>query len=516
MMLSAAAARRTSCAFVRNRTPATLSRTIAFSHPRPLQHLPKTYASSPHNDLRPSLSPFLRHAPSFSHQTRSLSYLDRTRLGLKQASKGIWRKYPFLLPFAILGVIGSTIAFGFIVYVELFHNAPQYHKFPPEVVKPLRQAVYYTDVTLQPQLAVKYYKEALKAAAAVGMNPMSDEVIGIKLQVADVLERSRNIKPAIQVLEMTKKEMLEWVEKGRAATAEREKVLDEQIKKAEKEAQKSRTKLDTKLEIDDPQTLDRIDQMKADAEFLQKQQAKCIKRAVGISLKLAVMYGSDHMQDPKKSEEAAEAAVDLSMKELKYRGNAGLPISQVDPDVANSKTPYLTQKEAAMALSNLGQLYHGSGRYELALPCFMRGLDLLRAEEGPVPTCGQALIISHIVGALGMQQLVRQDMMKNEGGDTGEAASDHLISHAKEWAMMGDKVQSNVPANKRTPECDVACVSLKASLGHLAQYQGKFDEAGKHYKAALTAVSTFFGESREDIIKEMKEAVEEMEGMSKK
>ncbi|RDW93361.1 TPR domain protein [Aspergillus mulundensis] len=514
-MLSAA--RRTSCAFIRNpRTPATLSRTIAFSHPRPLQHLPKTKASNLYSEPRSSPSPILRHVPSFSHQTRSLSYLDRTRLGLKQASKGIWRKYPFLLPFAILGVIGSTLAFAYIVYVELFHNAPQYHKFPLEVVKPLRKAVYYTDVMLQPQLAVKYYKEALKAAAAVGMDPFSDEVIGIKLQVADVLERSGNVKPAINVFEMTKKEMVEWVQKGRENAAERQKLLDEQMKMVEKES-KSHAKLDTKLEINNPQILDTFEQIQAGEENLKQQQDKCIKKAVGISLKLADLYDSDHMQDSKKSEEAAEAAVDLSMKELQYRENAGLPVCKADPDAEEHKTPYITQREAAMALSSLAQIYRNRDESGLAVACYMRALDLLRAEEGPVPTCSQARMIGDIASILTMQSVKAaaavQSMgpTKNEGS---EAARDHLIKHAEEWAMRGDEVQSKVPANKRNEHCKEACMTAKYMLGHLAQVQGNLEEAEKHFRTAL-AVANELDEprAREAMIEHMEKNIR---GVSKK
>ncbi|KAL4972743.1 hypothetical protein BDW66DRAFT_143583 [Aspergillus desertorum] len=510
MILSAAAVRRTSCAFLRSfRTPATLSsRTIASSYPRPLQRMPKRQASNLYNRCRSSSPTVPHHISNSLQQTRSLSYFQRTRLGLRQASKGIWRKYPVLLPFAILGVVGSTLFFTYIVYIEVTHNAPQYHKFPPEVVKPLRQAVYYTDVVLQPQTAMKYYKEALKAAAQVGLHPFSDEVLGIKLQVADMLERSGNVTPAIKVLENTKKEILQYVELGRKKAAEQKKAQDEHMKEFEKESKQRHAQTDIKFKIDNPDFIDTYEQIKALDEYDQQQQDKAMKKAVGISLKLGQLYASDHIQDFKKSEAAHESAIELSMNELKYRQSAGLPLSNPNPDIENESTPWLTRRDAAMALTNLAQTYGEMDKHDLALPVFLRALELLREDEGPKPTAFQFYLLGIIASTLNVQSL------KPLRADDPEAARNHLVGHASEWAMTANKMMDKIPESEKDESYLLGCISLKNTLGQLAERQGKLEEAEKYYREAVDTAkvyashSTVLDHRHEEVVSDLREAVE--------
>ncbi|KAL3437860.1 hypothetical protein BDV09DRAFT_161125 [Aspergillus tetrazonus] len=510
MMLSAAAARRTSCAFPRNsRTPATLpSRTISFSYRRPLQLLPKPQPSNRYNQFRSQFPTLPRHVLDFPQQTRSLSYFQRTRLGLRQASKGIWRKYPVLLPFAILGVVGSTLFFAYIVYIEVTHNAPQYHKFPPEVVKPLRQAVYYTDVVLQPQTAMKYYKEALKAAAQVGLHPFSDEVLGIKLQVADMLERSGNVVPAVKVLENTKKEILQYVEFGRKRAAEQKKAQDEHKKKFENESKQRHAQTDIKLEIDNPDFIDTYEQMKAMDEYDQQQQDKAMKKAVGISLKLGQLYASDHIQDLKKSEAAHESAIELSMNELKYRQSTGLPLSNPNPDAENELTPWLTRRDAAMALTNLAQTYGEMDKHDLALPVFLRALELLREDEGPKPTAFQFYLLGIIASTLNVQSL------KPLRADDPDAARNHLVGHAREWAMTANKIMDKIPDSEKDESYLLGCISVKNTLGQLAERQGELEEAEKYYREAIDTAKVYASHStvvdprHEEVVDDLRAAVE--------
>ena len=111
------------------------------------------------------------------------------KLGFREASKGIWRKNPILLPIALISTAGMALLFAYIAYVEVTHVGPQYHKFPPPVAETLRTAVYYTEVDLNPPKALQAYKDALRIGMEMGMHPFSDEVLGIKLQVAMMLEK---------------------------------------------------------------------------------------------------------------------------------------------------------------------------------------------------------------------------------------------------------------------------------------------------------------------------------------
>ncbi|KAL2837650.1 hypothetical protein BJY01DRAFT_220764 [Aspergillus pseudoustus] len=476
-MFQAAVARRTSNALMRGaripQTPILPSRTIAFStQPRPLQQITRLKVPNTSN-LR--VSPAIPlHNASITLQIRSLSYLQRTRLGLKQASKGIWRKYPFLLPFAILCVIGSFCTFFYIVYVEITHHMPQYSKFPLPVAKHLRTAVWYTDVDLNPALALKSYKDALQAASEAHMHPFSDEVMGIKLQIAMMLEKAGLIEASVKVLEQTKTETLVWVEKSKQLAAQRE----EEKEKRKKEH--GETPPGHKLEIDDPEVLKRWEAVQKFDAFEEKQRAKGIKKSVGMALKLGELYLSDHMQQPELSEASYEAAVDIAMKELNSRLSQGLPVSGGEE---YEKVEWLTRLEAAIALAQLAHTYSANEkRLDLAIPVFMRSLELFRTEEGSNPSCRQAQIMSEIGGTWG--NLAHMPFKTQDP----EASRKEAYQASKQWSMNALELSANVSSAVRDQGCDSACVVAMFNLGELAELSGTLKQAEKWYRDALALI----------------------------
>ncbi|OJJ57653.1 hypothetical protein ASPSYDRAFT_32791 [Aspergillus sydowii CBS 593.65] len=498
-MLSAAAARRTGSAFIRTPTTSVSSRTIAFAtRPRPLQHLPKSNASVTYKQLQSLPSPLSRHVLNLSHQTRSLSYLQRTRLGLRQASKGIWRKNPVLLPFAIVSVIGATLFFAYIAYIEVTQNAPQYHKFPPTVANELRKAVYYTDVILDPQQALKYYKSALKAALEVGMHPYSDEVVGIKLQVAKMLEQAGMAKPAIDLLERTKTELLDWVDAGRKAAAEKKENEEKHKKTAEESAKakldKSKTEnaVQTKLEINNQQIIETYEEMKRREEYDEQQRDKAMKKAVGICIKIADLYDSDFIQDPKKAQAAQESAVELSLKELAYRQGSGLPVNG-SAGGDDEKIAWLTRTDVVIALVELAQTYFASdNKADLSIPLFLRALEILRQEEGPKPTCRQVMLIGDVAAAMGGRAQLPFRV------EDPEAARAQTIDNARQWAAKALEINERIPEAEKDEGCYVSCVHVKYTLGEFAEQQGKLKEARNWYRQALDGAKDYAQRAADD------------------
>ncbi|KAK4981500.1 hypothetical protein LTR28_003088, partial [Elasticomyces elasticus] len=76
----------------------------------------------------------------------------------------------------------------------------------------LRRALFYTNSQLEPKEAVKYYKQALQIADEMGMDPFSDEILGVKIQVAALMEKIQNFPKAIEVLEIVRGDCLQWVD----------------------------------------------------------------------------------------------------------------------------------------------------------------------------------------------------------------------------------------------------------------------------------------------------------------
>ncbi|CEN59869.1 hypothetical protein ASPCAL02310 [Aspergillus calidoustus] len=506
-MFNAVAARRSSNALMRvsriPRTPVLPSRSIAFStQPPPLQQITRTKVPTPYN-LRISSALPLHHA-STTLQVRSLSYIQRTRLGLKQASKGIWRKYPFVLPFAIICVIGSFCAFFYVAYVEVKHHMPQYAKYPPAVAKHLRTAVWYTEVDLNPPLALKSYKEAMHAAAEAKMHPYSDEVLGIKLQTSRMLEKAGLIEGAVKVLEQTRTETLAWIEKSK------ERARQNKEAKEKRKIEHGETPPGQKLEIDDPEVLQRWKKIQEFEAYEEKQRAKCIKKVVGMSLKLGELYESDHMQNPEKSEAAYESAVEIAMKELQSRESQGLPVAGRADGEDDHEIEYLTRQEVAVALTQLADSYVGNDkRIDLAIPVIVRALELLRVEEGSRPSCKQALLMSNTGGIWG-----KRAGMPFQTKDP-EASRKQAYEAAKQWSVNALELSEKVSPLIRDEACDAACMLAMFNLGEIAEQCGSPKEAEKWYRDAL-ALSKKIGDQGESTHELIAALNEGMERVSKK
>ncbi|KAF9891981.1 hypothetical protein FE257_002945 [Aspergillus nanangensis] len=397
-------------------------------------------------------------------QTRNLAYLQRMKLGFQEASKGIWRKNPVLLPLAILSLAGATVLFAYIAYVEYTRVGPQYHKFPPPVAECLRTAVYYTEVDLNPPKALQAYKEALRIALDMGMHPFSDEVLGIKLQVAMMLEKAGLVKPAIEVLERTKTESLNWIEEGRKKKA---------ILVKEKQSVGSESQPD-KVQVSDPAILDEQQRLKELEEFEDRQRDKALKKTVGIEMKLAELYSSDYIQEDEKAEAAQVAAVELCLKEMRRRQSEGLPVGGGSTD----NDAWLNVSEIATALTDLGGTYTTQEKYDLAIPLYLRALDLIHADEDDSPSCKQVVLLNSVAGAMAGQ--AQKPIRAPEPGK----AREQLLDAAQQWAQKSIDIAANIQPPMRDQDCDITCVVATYNLGELAELRNKPKRAEELYNEA--------------------------------
>lgn len=97
-----------------------------------------------------------------------------------------------------------------IIYQRYFVG--DFKAYPEPVAAKLRRALYYTNIDPQPKNAVKYYKQALALANEMGLDPLSEEVMGIRIQVAFFYEKISQYQGAINVLELLRSDCLKWIE----------------------------------------------------------------------------------------------------------------------------------------------------------------------------------------------------------------------------------------------------------------------------------------------------------------
>lgn len=421
-----------------------------------------------------------------------MTFVQRLRLGFREASKGIWRKNPILFPLAIVSLIGTSALFAYIIYVQITQVNPQYQNFPPKVRQALKVAVYYTDVDLKPSTALKLYKEALRLAAEEGMHPYSDEVVGIKLKIAAMLEQAGLIDKAVKVLEQTKKEALAWVEDGR-----RRKDLNDQ---------QAASKTDS-ISVADPNALEVERAEKAAEEDEERQRSKILRKVIGMELALATLYDSEHMQDKQKAEAAQVAAVELYLKEMQRRQGLGLPVVVDEGDGS-----WLSSTEVASVMNDLGQTYLLREKAQLALPLFMQALAMIREAEGTTPTCKQVVLLSLIASAM-FNHPHRLELLKDPKKGTAKQSLEQIDDATSQWATKTLEVAARVQPPVRDESCDKGCASAASYLGDLAQLHHQWDEAKERY---LEAKKFALATGDDEVIKVTNDSLEKLEEERKK
>ena len=171
----------------------------------------------------------------------------------------------------------------------------------------MRRALYYSNYNPDPQRALKYYKQALDLCTELGLDPFSDDVMGIKIQLAAWLEQIENHAVAAQVLESLLNDCKRWVE-----------VMEKSVKDG------TAPKF-----VSPPPTVeaDGSKQAAADApppETLWGKRTRVLGKAVGISVKLGELYSNEHVMQQDRAHERLIWSVETALREARRRSLEGL------------------------------------------------------------------------------------------------------------------------------------------------------------------------------------------------
>lgn len=140
----------------------------------------------------------------------------------------------------------------------------------------LRRALYYTNHSVDPVLALKYYRQAILMADEMGMDPFSDEILGVKIQLGFMFEKTNNWEMAVKVHEMLRTDCLRWLEEF-----------------GEKEGNEAK-------------------------------RTRILGKVVQISSKLGELYSSDYVQRQEDAEAALIFAIETALRERIRREREGV------------------------------------------------------------------------------------------------------------------------------------------------------------------------------------------------
>ncbi len=204
------------------------------------------------------------------------------------------------------------------------------------MAKKLRRALYYTTIDVKPDIALKYYKQALELADEMGMDPFSDEILGVKLRVAAFMEHIHQYPKAIEILEIVHGDCLKW-----------------------------------------------LDQL-GDKHWNDGKRTAVLKKTVQISIKLGELYGNEYVLDKETAEERLVWGVETALKEQQRRQREGVKEGEGDwlgpeelggafeGEISGSNLQVGTDN----ALLALGHNYEENNQHYLASPLFLQALSL--------------------------------------------------------------------------------------------------------------------------------------------
>ena len=232
----------------------------------------------------------------------------------------------------MIGVIGFIGSNFYWYFKDLL---PIDQKYPAPVANKLRRALWYTDKTPDVQQALANYFDAIRVAQEHGLPSLCREVLGIKIKIAETLEKFRDVENAIVILDRIRQECQEF--------------------------------LDTKPTYLPP-----------------SERSNILATTVKTSIKIAELYGSDAIQDSAASERNLTEGVEIILKEQRRRQEEGvLPEEE-------GENEWFGGEEAGATFERLANHYEAESKHYLAAPLYLRALMLSPR------TCHAALLMNNL------------------------------------------------------------------------------------------------------------------------
>ena len=117
-------------------------------------------------------------------------------------------------------------------------------------------------------------------ADEIGMDPFSDEIIGVKIQLASLMEKIQQHQKAIDILEIVKRDNLKWVEELGGQPGN------------------------------------------------EGKRTRVLGKTVGISVKLGELYANEYVSEKELAEEKLVWAVETVLKEQRRREKEGVKLGE--------------------------------------------------------------------------------------------------------------------------------------------------------------------------------------------
>ncbi|KAK9421541.1 putative TPR domain-containing protein [Seiridium unicorne] len=376
-----------------------------------------------------------------------------------QSLQRLYRQSPEELVIALALLAGLSVIIVYVIYTYFnYFQSEQFTKFPPDVAKSMRRALYYSNYSPDPKLALKYYKMALEQCDRNGIDPFSDGVMGIKIQLAAWLEKIGSYKNSIDVLEVLLRDCKTWIAKMEKYAHDG--LIDKDGNLIES-TNAVAVKTDGKVEGSDADD--------AVQENLWGKRTRVLGKSVGISVKLGELYADEHVLQGETAGERLVWAVETVLKELQRRQAQGVKLGEGE---------WMSPEQIGGALEALANHYESKDQHYLAAPLYLQALTL-----SPSKSCHTAVLMNNLAISLAQQPVTAADSSVPTNQARPTRAS--LLASARSWALQAHATGSKVTGEERTEECDTACAVALCNLGEIAAMMGDMEEARARFKQSL-------------------------------
>ncbi|CAK7564316.1 MAG: hypothetical protein SEPTF4163_002205 [Sporothrix epigloea] len=398
-----------------------------------------------------------------------------------QTLRKLFQSNPEELILALAVLVASAVIIAYVARIYFtYFNSRQFTRYPPPVAKYMRRALYFSNYSPDPKRALKNYKLALEQCDALALDPFSDDVLGIRIQLASWLEQIRNYDAAIKVLELLLTDCKRWVdlmEKDSADSALNGGPVGLSPRLPPPLLTGKAAKKSGDADSDGGKTTPQ-----AESETIWGRRSRILRKAIGISVKLGELYADEHVLNADLAHERLVWSVDTALGEFQRRTTKG---------VKDGEGEWMSPAEMGAALESLGHSYESRSQFQLALPLFFQAL---RVCSDP---CHSAVIMNNLASSFAQhpvqppyETLVGSVIEKPDSGAssspvTRKEAQRAYYETAQRWAQNAQQHATDTAGSARTAECDQACAVALCNLGDIAALLGNVREASQRFQEAL-------------------------------
>ncbi|KAH7633779.1 hypothetical protein B0T09DRAFT_395987 [Sordaria sp. MPI-SDFR-AT-0083] len=435
---------------IHNVRPLVAHRSVTSPQCRSLQTTSRTLVDK--NNTNKKFSPQPQPVPLSQIPRLILGAAMENLRGLKRnfrngTFKTMLRQNPEELVFALVLLAALAVVMVYIIrlYFTYFYSE-QFTKYPPPVAKALRRALYYSNYHPDQQMALKYWKQALELCDELHLDNFSDDVMGIKIELAAWLEKIGSYENAVKVLENLSGDCRRWVD-----------LMEKNVK----DGGKIPPSLLPPVAPQDPA---------GQSPAAKKPEQEEIPETIwGRRTRI--------LGKPEEAHERLIWSVETALNELRRRTVEGLK---------EGEGKWMSSEEIGGALESLGHSYETKSQFHLALPLFFQALRLSQHQ------CHSATIMNNIAICFAQHPIMpagqsQVDTLMGEEVASATPAQKRTayLEAAKRWAKNARQHANEPKGDERTPECDQACATSLCNLASIARLTGNVIEARRLFEKAI-------------------------------